>query len=483
MHAEIDLVQIAFVVIASLFCGLSFERFKQPAVLGYIVSGILLGPSVLGLVNNREVIGALAELGVLMLLFLVGMELSLRAFKKVWLLSLGVTLLQLGAGVLSVLGLGKLFGMSFEVSLVLGFAIALSSTAVAIKMLESIGELRTNVGKVAVGVLIAQDLAIVPVILILRNLSGDVVINTILIKIAISVGILGLLIWYLSRRERISLPFTKTFSGNKDLTTLLALFFCFGMAALSGLIDLSAAYGAFLGGLILGNTTERHQMIEATHPIQSVLMMVFFVSVGMLIDFGYIWDNLGKVLTLLLLITFGKTFFNISVLHFFKQPWPQAFLAGLILSQMGEFAFLLVTIGIDEKILDPDGNGSRLIMSLAALSLTLSPFWMAAARRIHDLAPKGIKSLPQLMNTAYAQEMKAISTLSEGCKKSGEWIVEKTKETIASHQSEESKNKTDDDTNLEAISEQESDLNPEDDQGLNEQCPDQEETTDEKQEP
>ncbi len=413
MHDGIDLTQIALIVLATLSCGLLFERFKQPAVLGYILGGVIL--SAFNLAGDRHMITALAELGVIMLLFLVGMELSLRAFKRIWFVSLATALVQLGVSLVVVLGIGKLFSLSSGLSVVLAFSIALSSTAVAIKMLESIGELRTETGRVAVGVLIAQDLLIVPLILIIRGMGGDGLGWDVLFKVALAVGILLVIVFFLSRREKLSLPFSGLYSGHEDLQPLAAMLFCFGMASLSGVLGLSAAYGAFLGGLIIGNSSERQTMIHATKPIQSVLLMVFFLSVGLLLDFSFIWQNLGKVTVLLIFITLGKTALNIGALHFFKQPWSRAFLAGLILSQMGEFAFVLVTVGYDVKVID--AQGEQLIVSLAALSLALSPLWLMAARRLHDVSPGGIESADELMTTVYAPQMQAISKIKESCKK------------------------------------------------------------------
>lgn len=423
MHDGIDLTQIALIVLATLSCGLLFERFKQPAVLGYILGGVIL--SAFNLAGDRNMITALAELGVIMLLFLVGMELSLRAFKRIWFVSLATALVQLGVSLVVVLGIGKLFSLSSGLSVVLAFSIALSSTAVAIKMLESIGELRTETGRVAVGVLIAQDLLIVPLILIIRGMGGDGLGWDVLFKVALAVGILLVIVFFLSRREKLSLPFSRLYSGHEDLQPLAAMLFCFGMASLSGILGLSAAYGAFLGGLIIGNSSERQTMIHATKPIQSVLLMVFFLSVGLLLDFSFIWQNLGKVTVLLIFITLGKTALNIGALHFFKQPWSRAFLAGLILSQMGEFAFVLVTVGYDVKVID--AQGEQLIVSLAALSLALSPLWLMAARRLHDVSPGGIESADELMTTVYAPQMQAISKIKESCKKFADQFSSSTK--------------------------------------------------------
>lgn len=400
-----ELSEIAAIAVTALSCGLLFEKMRQPAVLGYILAGIIL--SLFGLIEDRHHIEALAEMGVQMLLFLIGLELSLKSFKEVWHITLVTTLLQISGALTCVLGLGQLLGWPFGLSLIIAFSIALSSTAVAIKMLESIDELNTKAGRLAVGVLIAQDLAIVPIILLIRGLSGGTFQTAILIKIFISVALLVAMIWFFTRDREIRLPYSKTIERNPDLTPLAALVFCFGCALISGLIGLSAAYGAFLGGLILGNTTERHTMVNATKPIQSVLMMVFFLSVGLLMDISYIIQNFGKVLLLLSFITVGKTFLNISIFNLLKISKQNAFLTGLVLAQMGEFSFVLVTVGTSEGLLDADG--SKLIISLAALSLAISPLWLTGARRIHELQTRRLKSFRQLTFLIYGKQIEIIS--------------------------------------------------------------------------
>ncbi len=409
MHTEFNLTEIAIVVLAALGCGLLLERLRQPAVLGYILAGVLLGPSLFGLVENREHVAILAELGMLMLLFLLGLDLSLQAFKRVWVVSVLCTILQIAGSVTVVMIIGKFFALPFGLSILLGCAIALSSTAVAVKMLEGVGEMNSETGSLTIGILIAQDLAIVPIILVLRGLSTASFDFITIAKVIISVGLLGVLIWFLSRREHIKLPFTKLVAGHEELLPLVSLAFCFTLATISGLLGLSAAYGAFLAGLILGNTTERHSLRMYTKPIQSVLIMVFFLSIGLLMDLRFIWDNLLKVILLLSFITVGKSLLNVGILHALGQPWTRAFLAGMLLAQMGEFAFLLTTVGMDSKLIDMDG--SRLVISLAALSLAFSPLWLTGARRLHELAPTEVLSFNQILDSAYGKELKAIGSV------------------------------------------------------------------------
>lgn len=416
MLIENTLTEIAIVITAALLCGILLEKFKQPAILGYILAGIILGPSLFGFIENREIVSQLAELGVLMLLFVVGLELSLRSFVKVWPISIGCILFQVIGGLAIAFPLSHLFNWPLNLTLLLAFVFALSSTAVAVKMLDTIGELKTETGRLTIGVLVAQDLAIVPMILIIRGLqpNGSINISLMIIKILISMGLLAILVWYFSRRERINIPFLRLVAGHTDLTPLMGLVFCFGAAAVAGLVGLSAAYGAFLAGLVLGNSQKRQVLIDRMTPIYSVLMMMFFLSIGLLLDLNFIMQNLGKVLMILLFITIGKTALNISILHLLRQPWTMSFLSGVVLAQLGEFSFLLSTVGQEVGIVNDYGN--NLIVSLTVLSLTLSPIWLTAAKRLHDLAPKRTTPLSGLLNLVFGREVSFIRRLYIKCK-------------------------------------------------------------------
>jgi CPA2 family monovalent cation:H+ antiporter-2 len=412
---ETNLTEIAMVVVAALGGGLGFVRLKQPPIMGYILTGILLGPSGLAFIQSRDQVGILAELGVLLLLFVVGMELSLRIFKRVWVVATLCTVLQILSSLAITLTLSNLFGWSAGLSLLLGFVASISSTAVVVKVMENIGELKTEVGQLTIGILIAQDLAIVPMILILRNYGESWFSPMLLIKLVTSIGFIVFIISYLSRRQRVRLPLTQMIAGDKELTPLASLTFCFAAAAASGLIGLSAPYGAFLAGLVLGNTHERLAIIESTKPIQSILLMAFFLSIGLLLDLQFIWDNLATVLKLLFVVTIGKTALNIGILRLLQLPWAQAFLIGVVLAQLGEFAFLMATISNETNIIND--YGERLIISLTVLSLGFSPLWLAIAKRLREAADTSSTGFQGVLGFFYGERLSFFRSWFLGFKK------------------------------------------------------------------
>ncbi len=404
-----ELTAAAIVAMSAVLCGGLMSHFRQPSIVGYILAGVVLGPSGLALVSNRDAISTLAEFGVLMLLFVVGMRLDLRRFMAVWKTALFATCLQIAGSVGAALLLRHLLGWSLGLAVVLGCAVAISSTAVVIKILESSEELDTPVGRTTVAILIAQDMAVVPMMLMLEAMETRTIEPMDAGRVVLSMLILVLLFWLLSRRKLV-LPLTSRLIHDVDLSTLAALTWCFGAAALSGVLDMSPAYGAFLGGVILGNTAQSEVLLKRAQPVKSVLLMVFFLSIGLLLDLGFIWRHLGTVLLLLAMVTVFKTALNVLALRLLRQDWPSAFLAGVALAQIGEFSFLLAETGKASHLIS--SQETKLVVAVTVLSLVLSPFWLFTMRRMHRVAAVHVVTFRELISRLYGEDAQAISRVA-----------------------------------------------------------------------
>jgi CPA2 family monovalent cation:H+ antiporter-2 len=405
-----SLTGIALVMAIAMLFGIGLERLKQPAIVGYIVAGIVLGPTGFGVIGDASQVELMAELGIVLLLFIIGTELSLKSFISVFRVAVACTAIQLIVSLLVCYAIGSLGGWAGEKIVLFGFMLTLSSTAVAIKILDQLGHLKDPIGQITVGILIAQDLALVPMLVMADSFAdGGGMTYKVWIKILIAVGLLVGLVFYLSQRDRIRLPLSKWFKGSGDLPPLMALALCFAAATISGALGLSTAYGAFLAGLIVSSSTERDSIVKAVHPIQSILLVVFFLSIGLMIDLGFIMKNLHTVLLFLLVAISIKTVLNIGALRLLGQSWENAFPAGLVMAQLGEFAFLLATIGSKGKILNE--HDYRLAISVIALSLLLSPFWLMTVRRFHVLASHGVTNIKDIMRMIYEGELKTVSEL------------------------------------------------------------------------
>ncbi len=251
------------------------------------------------MIDNSENVALLAEMGVVVLLFFIGMELSVRAF----VLSLRQALLVMGgqllAAMLLALGFGLLIEATAAETIILGFIIGMSSTVVAMKMLEDMGVLRGNAGRVAIGVLIAQDIAVVPMLIFATSLGrGAIDYGSIAVRILVAVALLAGVLWWFGKHVKLKVPFAERVEHKIELLALGALGLCFTAAAISGIAGLSPAYGAFLSGILVGNSTLRSRVIPVIEPIQSVLLVIFFLSIGLLIDLDFIREFLWQVLGL-----------------------------------------------------------------------------------------------------------------------------------------------------------------------------------------
>ncbi|MDA0661418.1 MAG: cation:proton antiporter [Proteobacteria bacterium] len=402
MEAGFELTGIAVVAGAATLCGTLMTRLGQPAIVGYILAGILLGPSGLQLISDRTQVGSLAELGVLLLLYFVGMEMSLRNFRRAWRIAVFSALIQIGVSVGLVLGLTRFFDWPMSHAVLFGFVLALSSTAVAIRMLDEIGELRTRVGRITVGILVAQDLAVAPMLFVIDALAGDSDALAVIFKISLTVALLVGATIFLSRSRRINLPLAAVTAGGMDLTPVAALTWCFAFAAIAGLIGLSPAFGAFFAGLLVSSSRQRLMVTESAHPIQSVLLMVFFLSIGLLIDLEFLWENIWAVILVWLFVAGFKTILNTLVLRFMGEPVQRAFLASLILAQIGEFSFVIGGAAIDRDVIDSDVY--RMIVAVTVLSLVTSPVWLNTARRLHHRAAQRTVGLRRLLRLIFFRE-------------------------------------------------------------------------------
>jgi len=412
MHGASELTGIAVVVVGAVLCGMAMARMRQPAIIGYIFAGILLGPSGLSLVENRESIDLLAQLGVIMLLFFIGMELSLRSFRTIWKVAILSTLAQIGLSVGALYILGGLFEWPTEWAIFFGFCLALSSTAVAVKVLEDTGELRSTVGRLAVGILIAQDLAVAPMLVVISNMSAqsEAGIVYIIVEVGLSIGILIGIILFLTRRSKVNLPFHRIISPNADLKPLAAVAVCFGMATVAGVIGLSPAFGAFLAGLVVGNSAQRQEVHENAGPIQAILMMVFFLSIGLLIDLTFVWENIGLLLGLLAFVTIFKTALNVLILRLQGESWQTAFSVSLVIGQMGEFSFVMAAVAVSSSVINDEIH--KLVVALTVMSLIISPLLFDMNKRIRHRAAGHISSIGGLFRFAYFREWQITKRIS-----------------------------------------------------------------------
>lgn len=389
-----QLTQITLILCSALIGGILLRRLKQPPLIAYMLVGVALGPSGAGLIESSANISILAEIGITLLLFIVGLELSLQAFKRIYKKTLFIVLVQ----ILASLGLIYLIGLWFDWSLVrvlmFGFAISISSTAVAIGVLEDIGEGQSEIGRLAIGVSVAQDLTVPFMIIILVSLSGEssfgVLDGTKLVLAAILlIGVIA----FLMKRESLRIPVLHNLPENSNLLGLMSLSMCFVFASLSGVMGLSAAFGAFMAGLIIGASKDRQRVLNVVLPIQDLLMMIFFLSIGLLVDVSFIIDHALQIALLSAATIFVKTIVNVLAIKAIGESWNSAAIAGFSIAQIGEFSFVLAALGLERMIIT--GEGYKYLVATIALTLLISPVWLGLARKLEAIRRKSILNQTQ----------------------------------------------------------------------------------------
>lgn len=414
-----DLTALALMLLAAVLAGLLMNRLRLPAVVGFILVGTTLGPTGFGVIEQSPSIETLADLGVLMLLFILGMELRLQSFRALLPLAVGVTLAEIVVMTGATSLVAQLTTGETTSAIVIGFMLAISSTAVAIKMMDDAEEQQSRAGKLAVAILVAQDLAVIPLLLIVGAMAphaGSVDVALIVGKL---VGMGALLIGFivlLTRIKSFRFPASEFFLKDFDVGTLGVLGICFAAASASGLLGLSPALGAFLAGLAVGHSTLRRTAITLAQPVQSILLFIFFLSIGLLIDLRYVLAHLGLITLVLAVVTLGKTALNFGLLRLARQPGEVAFPAALFLSPVGEFSFVLATAAAGTGVLTPEGH--KLAIAVIALSLLVSPLWFVGARRAHTLALRGITGADALIRQSYARELAFLGRISRGVARS-----------------------------------------------------------------
>jgi CPA2 family monovalent cation:H+ antiporter-2 len=365
---------ISAVAILLVIIGFLLKKVKQPYIIGYIFIGVLFGENVLGIVKSPETIHHMGEIGILLLLFFIGLEISLPKLVQQWKIAAVGTTLQVVISVVIMFGIGYIFGWQIQRIILLGFVIALSSSAVIIKLLQDNNLLDTKIGKNVLSILLTQDIIIVPM-LICTSLMGGKAESVTNIMVMIIGGILFILtLVYIYKRRRVRLPFSSKILDDHELQVFLAIIFCFGGALLTSLFGLSPALGAFVGGMYLHSSKSTAWIHDTLHAFRVIFVAFFFAGVGLPIDFRFIAQNWLPVILVLLTVYVTNHFINTIILRVFDNSWFDALLGGAYLAQIGELSFLLVSSSF---YLDIIGEYEyKFTISLISLTLLISPFWI-----------------------------------------------------------------------------------------------------------
>ena len=366
------LKDIVIIFALSTLVNLVFTRFKIPTVVGYLLTGMIAGPHLLSLIEAPHEIELMAEIGVVLLLFTIGLEFSLshllRIRRIVFLGGLVQVLFTAGVFVL----ISHFYGMNLHAALLMGFLAALSSSALVLKLLQERSELTSNYGRTVLGILIFQDLLLAP-LLLFTDILADTSVNfrgELLLLTGKVIFITGLVYagnkWLLPRLLNL---IAKT--KNQELFMMSIFLVCFAIALLTSKLGMSLAFGAFLAGLMISESEYSYNVFGNFLPVKDVFASFFFVSIGMLLDLSFVIDNYQLVIITVLLVIIIKTIIAGGTGFILGHTFQGTVLIGLALSQVGEFSFVLAKIGFDRSIL-PEFY-YHLFLSVAVITIALTP--------------------------------------------------------------------------------------------------------------
>lgn len=362
-------------------------RFRLPAIVGLLFTGIICGPCCLALVKDIKDVNTLAEIGIMLLLFTIGLEFSLTRLKEIRRTFFLGGMLQISLTVLISFCFAQLLSRPFGESLFLGFLLSMSSTAIVLKSMEAKDEVDSPQGRLIVGILIFQDVIAVPMMLVTPALSGKQFTWDPQLLVPLIGGLAAIALVFIAAINVVPyILYHLAKTRSRELFTLCVLTICFAVAWLASSIGLSLAIGAFLAGLIISNSDYRHEALGNILPLQDIFLSLFFVSIGMLLDIQFVM----QYPLIILLATFGvmlmKSFVVVLTAKVLGFSLRAMILSGLALSQIGEFSFVLAKAG-NENGLAMDFH-YQLFLAVALLSMALTPGLISYSHSIAEFLAK-----------------------------------------------------------------------------------------------
>ncbi len=417
LHLVLILLAVAVMVVVL------FRILRLPVMLGYLIVGILIGPHALGWIPDTPQTHHLAEFGVVFLMFSIGLEFSLAKLRSMQRIVFGLGTAQVLATIVLVMLASLFFGLDWRAGLALGGVLAMSSTAIVSKMLVERAELNMPHGQKIMGVLLFQDLAVVPLIIVIPALASTPGGLTATLGVALlkaTVVLAALLIF----GQRLLRPWFHLVARQKssELFMLNVLLFTLGMAYLTELSGLSLALGAFVAGMLISETEYRYQVEEDIKPFRDVLLGLFFVTIGMMLNIGSVIAGFGWVLLVLLILIPFKAVVVSLLARWFAGDWGVAIRSGLGLAQAGEFGFVLLTLAGEVHLLPTEVMQN--VLAAMLISMLLAPFliqhaeaivrrispaeWMNRAMQMHQIAVQSMGANEHIILCGYGRSGQAL---------------------------------------------------------------------------
>lgn len=365
--------ELVIVLTATIAIVFVFQKLRLPNIVGFLLTGVIIGPHGFQLIQSVDQVESLAEIGVVLLLFTIGLEFSLETILSVQRRVVWAGLLQVVLTTLVVLAVARLLGASVEVGLFYGFLVSLSSTAIVLRIYHDRGEINSLQGRLASGLLLFQDLCVVPMMLLLPVLAGSGQDSIFLIVWVLAKSLITLVVIVWTARKLLPrLLHQVALLRNREIFVLFVVLVCFGTAWLTSESGLSLALGALVAGLVISESELSHQIVADILPLRDCFSGIFFISIGMLLNLGLLSQDFRITLLELLLMIGIKSMVLFAVFWWLYRSIRLGVVLGLGLAQIGEFSFVLAKAGINFKLLSPaDG---QIFLAASILSMMATPF-------------------------------------------------------------------------------------------------------------
>ena len=382
MHSFGYLYDIFILLLASFAVVIVFKQLKLSPALGYLVAGAAIGPFGFGILTSTETTKSIAELGIVFLLFAIGLELTFEKLIAIKTYVLGFGSLQIIATATAIATIcHKFFAINLESSIIIGGALALSSTAIVMQVIAENGEENTRVGRLSFAILLMQDLVVIPILVLLPLLANKkLAIMPALGEVTVN-AIMAMTLIFISGRLFLR-PIYRIIADLKSDVLFLSftLIVIFGASLISNRMGLSFALGAFIAGLMVAETEYRYRVEEEIISLKHLLMGLFFMSIGMSFDFDLLLKSLPYILLLSLILITVKASIIIGLCKLFKFPLAPSIHAGLLLAQGGEFAFVVFVMAVQKKLIEQDV--SQFLITIVTLTMALTPIIANIGRKI-----------------------------------------------------------------------------------------------------
>ncbi|MCP3678706.1 MAG: potassium transporter KefB [Deltaproteobacteria bacterium] len=375
------LKDLIILMVAAVPITFFFHRLGLPTIVGFLITGVVIGPFGFGIITDHHSIEVLAEIGVVLLLFTIGLEFSISKLLKIRREALIGGGLQVGFTTLLVLIIERFLGQPLPVALLLGFIISLSSSAIVLKLLVDKGEVNSSFGNLSVGLLLFQDICIVLMVLIIQGFGGEGGASFFIIAKSLLMAITAIVVIVVAASYIVpKFLYQIVRLESRELFILTILLLCMGTAWLTSLFGLSLALGAFIAGIVISESEYSHQIVAEILPFRDTFQSLFFISIGMLLEFFYFMHNLPLLIGMSLAILIIKALIITGVGMVVRYPLRLSIMVGISLAQIGEFSFVLIKMGNDYGMLTSAAYQTLLASSI--LTMAMTPFLFAKSSAI-----------------------------------------------------------------------------------------------------